>query len=110
MAPSGKDTKILRIGVIQGGKVIEERLIRKKADVCVGSDHKNTFVLAGADVPKSWLLFEMYTTMWAVSIHIHKAWDLIGTMFKHLPLSTAWTATGQKCFESRFFFHCTYCF
>lgn len=59
MAPSGKDTKILRIGVIQGGKVIEERLVRKKADVCVGSDHKNTFVLAGADVPKSWLLFEL---------------------------------------------------
>lgn len=62
MAPSGKDSKILRIGVIQGGKVIEERLIRKKADVCVGSDHKNTFVLTGPEVPKSWLLFELKGT------------------------------------------------
>lgn len=59
MAPSGADTKILRIGVIQGGKVIEERLVRKRATVTVGTDNKNTFVLAGSEMPKSWPLFEL---------------------------------------------------
>lgn len=59
MAPSGNDAKILRIGVIQGGKVIEERLIRKRTTVTFGSDNKNTFVFAGQEFPKSWPLFEL---------------------------------------------------
>ncbi len=59
MGNSQTDTKILRIGVIQGGKVIEERLIRRRATVTFGTDAKNTFVFPGADVPKSWPLFEV---------------------------------------------------
>lgn len=59
MASSNQDEKILRIGVIQGGKVIEERLIRKRSAVTFGSDNKNTFVFSGPDVPKSWSLFEV---------------------------------------------------
>lgn len=39
--------KVLRIGVIQGGKILEERLLRRRAPVTVGSDPKNTFALAG---------------------------------------------------------------
>lgn len=59
MAPSGSDAKILRIGVIQGGKVIEERLVRKRTTVTFGSDNKNTFVFSGGEFPKSWPLFEL---------------------------------------------------
>ena len=58
MTASGND-KILRIGVIQGGKVIEERLIRKRTTVTFGSDHKSTFVFGGKEFPKSWPLFEL---------------------------------------------------
>lgn len=58
MAGSDNQTKVLRVGVIQGGKVIEERLIRKRDTVTVGSDAKNTFVFQGDDLPKSWSLFE----------------------------------------------------
>jgi outer membrane biosynthesis protein TonB len=58
MAASGNE-KILRIGVIQGGKVIEERLVRKRTTVTFGSENKNTFVFAGGEFPKSWPLFEL---------------------------------------------------
>ncbi|MEW5853878.1 MAG: AgmX/PglI C-terminal domain-containing protein [Myxococcota bacterium] len=50
--------KILRIGVIHGGKIVEERLLKKREVVSVGSDPKNTFVLPGADIPKSVKLFD----------------------------------------------------
>mgnify|MGYP006278990651 CR=1 FL=1 len=51
--------KILRIGVIQGGKIIEEKLIRKRAAVSVGTSSRNTIVLSAADAPRSFSLFEM---------------------------------------------------
>lgn len=56
---SEKNEKILRIGVIHAGKIVEERLLRKRETVSVGSDPKNTFVLPGAEVPKSVKLFEL---------------------------------------------------
>ncbi len=59
MAPNDSNTKILRIGVIQSGKVVEERLVRKRTTVTFGSDQKNTFVLGSDEVPKSWALFEL---------------------------------------------------
>ena len=51
--------KILRIGVIQGGKIIEEKLIRKRNSVTVGSGTRNTIVLPAADVPRAFTLFDM---------------------------------------------------
>ncbi|MFZ9886443.1 MAG: hypothetical protein ACO3JL_02980, partial [Myxococcota bacterium] len=66
MAPSGTD-KILRIGVIQNGKVIEERLIRTRTSVTFGSDAKNTFVFPGDEYPKSWSLFELKGNQYSLS-------------------------------------------
>ena len=54
-----KAEKILRIGVIHGGKIVEERLLKKREVVTVGSDPKNTFVLPGADIPRSVKLFDV---------------------------------------------------
>ena len=51
--------KILRIGVIQGGKIIEEKLIRKRATVSVGTSSRNTIILPAANAPKSFPLFEI---------------------------------------------------
>src|SRR4051812_27624868 len=53
-----KAEKILRIGVIHGGKIVEERLLKKREVVTAGSDPKNTFVLPGTEIPKSVKLFD----------------------------------------------------
>ena len=50
--------KILRVGIIQGGRIVEERLIRKREDVSLGTHAKNTFILPSSQLGKSFRLFE----------------------------------------------------
>ena len=57
---AGPDTrKILRIGVIQNGTIIEERLLRKREAVSVGTNFKNTFCVSAPDVPAQFPLFDV---------------------------------------------------
>jgi hypothetical protein len=51
--------KILRIGIIQGGKIIEERLLRKREPVTVGDSNRNTFVIPATGLPSRFPLFEL---------------------------------------------------
>src|SRR5437870_4743481 len=52
--------KILRIGIIQGGKIVEERLVRKRENVTIGQSAKNTFVIPASNVlPRSMTIFEL---------------------------------------------------
>ncbi|MDP6929204.1 MAG: AgmX/PglI C-terminal domain-containing protein, partial [Planctomycetota bacterium] len=48
---------ILRVGIIQSGRIVEERLIRKREDVSIGQASKNTFILPASHLPKSFTLF-----------------------------------------------------
>lgn len=57
VAPAGP--KVLRIGLVQNGRVIEERIIKKRQDVAVGPSEKNLFVIRGGDIPASFKLFEL---------------------------------------------------
>jgi TonB family protein len=57
LKPSGP--KVLRIGIIQGGKIVEERIIRKRETVTVGSSEKNHFVVHGEGVPPRFELFQV---------------------------------------------------
>ncbi|MCU0661409.1 MAG: AgmX/PglI C-terminal domain-containing protein [Myxococcota bacterium] len=56
--PKPEGPKVLRIGIIQGGKIIEERIIRTRDTVTVGPSEKNTFVIASNDLPNRFELFE----------------------------------------------------
>jgi len=49
--------KILRVGVVHEGRIIEERLLRKPGDVTVGASPKCTFILPIAKLPDSYRLF-----------------------------------------------------
>lgn len=40
--------KILRVGVVRGGRVVEERVVREQRDVTVGASETSTFLLPGA--------------------------------------------------------------
>jgi hypothetical protein len=52
--------KVLRIGVIQGGKIVEERIIRRRETVTVGPSEKAHFVFAAPDLPSA--RFELFET------------------------------------------------
>jgi len=51
--------KVLRIGLIQGGKITEERIIRNRETVTVGQSEKNTFIIPHPKLPAKYSLFEM---------------------------------------------------
>jgi hypothetical protein len=52
--------KILRIGVVQGGKVTETRLIRRRDTVTVGAGPSNTFSIQNAGLAASFPLLEVH--------------------------------------------------
>ena len=51
--------KILRIGVVQGGKVIDERLIKQRSHVTIGPSEKAMFVVPSRKIPPNFRLFEL---------------------------------------------------
>ena len=51
--------KILRIGVVQGGKVIDERLIKQRTHVTIGPSEKAMFVVPTRKIPPNFRLFEL---------------------------------------------------
>jgi outer membrane biosynthesis protein TonB len=51
--------KILRVGVFQGERCIEERLIRKRAPITIGQTLSNTFVVPTSAMPKTFKLFDV---------------------------------------------------
>jgi hypothetical protein len=59
MATAGNVQKILRIGVIQGGKIIEERLIKKRETVTIGQGSRNSIVIPVSNLPSSFAVFEI---------------------------------------------------
>src|SRR5215813_1617412 len=56
--PASSSAKILRVGVIRDGKIIEERQIRHPAAVTIGQDGTNTFVIPASELPASFPVFE----------------------------------------------------
>jgi len=51
--------KVLRIGLVQAGKVIEERVIKQRSHVTIGPSEKSMFVVPSQNVPPNFRLFEL---------------------------------------------------
>jgi hypothetical protein len=57
VAPGGP--KVLRIGLIQSGKIVEERIVRKRETVSVGPSEKNHFIVQATNLPSRFELFQL---------------------------------------------------
>lgn len=55
----GPRPRILRIGVLLGGKIVEERLIRERVPVSIGQSMKNTFSIPIEGLPLEFTLFAL---------------------------------------------------
>jgi hypothetical protein len=55
----GPRPRILRIGVLLGGKIVEERLIRERTAVTIGQSMKNTFSIPIEGLPLEFTLFAL---------------------------------------------------
>ncbi len=56
---AGPRQRILRIGVLLGGKIVEERLIRERTSVSIGQSMKNTFSIPVEGLPLEFTLFAL---------------------------------------------------
>jgi TonB family protein len=63
--------KVLRIGLIQGGRIIEERVIRKRESVTVGTSEKNHFVVTAEGMPARFELFQLVGTDYILNFTEH---------------------------------------
>jgi outer membrane biosynthesis protein TonB len=52
--------KVLRIGVIQGGKIVEERVLPARQPVTLGTERRNTVVVSLANAPASVTVFTFH--------------------------------------------------
>ena len=50
---AGDTHKVLRIGVIQGGKIVEERVLPARQPATVGSGSRNTIAVAKSELLES---------------------------------------------------------
>lgn len=57
VAPTGP--KVLRIGLIQNGKIVEERVIRTRETVSVGTSERNHFIIHAQGLPSRFDLFQL---------------------------------------------------
>lgn len=55
--PGFAKAKILRIGIVQGGRIVEERLVRQRENITIGQSSKNTFAIPADSLPRQWMLF-----------------------------------------------------
>jgi TonB family protein len=62
MTRTSAGTKILRVAIVQGGKITEERHVRRPDSVSVGQDAKNTFVIPASNLPPSFPVFDFRGT------------------------------------------------
>lgn len=61
----------LRIGIILGGKIVEERLIRKRENISVGQSAKNTFSVPIEGLPREWPMFVVHAGRYALQFTDH---------------------------------------
>lgn len=59
--------KVLRIGIVQGGKVVHERLIKPGQSVTIGESPKNTFVFSAPGLPKRFTVFQVKGNQYQLS-------------------------------------------
>jgi len=57
--PGGQRHRILRIGILLGGKIVEERLIRERVPVTIGQSMRNTFSVPIEGLPLEFTLFAL---------------------------------------------------
>ncbi len=69
MSKQQPKAKVLRIGLFQNNRIIEERLLRAPRPVTIGSDFKrNTFVVPASDLPKTQTVFDVKNGQYILNI------------------------------------------
>lgn len=58
MQAASTGPKVLRVGVVRAGRIVDERILKQRAPVTIGWNESSTFVIADPKAPVSLKLFE----------------------------------------------------
>jgi len=61
---AAQQSKVLRLGVIQGGKIVEERILTARQAVTIGTGPRNTIVVPVSNLPESFTAFTLHGDAW----------------------------------------------
>src|SRR5262245_8238753 len=53
-----RERRLLRVGIVHGRRIVEERLLARPGDVTIGTSPRSTFIVPWDGVPPRWRLFE----------------------------------------------------
>jgi outer membrane biosynthesis protein TonB len=65
---ASQQEKVLRIGVIQGGKIVEERVLPARQPVTIGTSPRNTIPVPQSTLPESYLVFSLQGDRYALEV------------------------------------------
>ena len=57
-SPPAAQRRLLRVGIIHGRRVVEERVLAQLGDVTIGTSPRSTFIVPWDEAPRRWRLFE----------------------------------------------------
>lgn len=66
MANQPPGLKNLRLALIQGAKITEDRTLKRRVAVTVGQDARNTFVVPVSNLPSSFTIFELVNNVYSL--------------------------------------------
>lgn len=70
--PEGHGPKVLRLGVLEGARIVEERIVRADdkgaSSVTIGTDPSCTFVISGDGAPEKHALFVREQNHWSLAL------------------------------------------
>ena len=58
--------KVLRVALIQGNKITEDRPLKRRGPVTIGQDSRNTFIVPVSNLPTTFTLFEYVKDQYAL--------------------------------------------
>jgi len=64
--PTAPSVKHLRVALIQGAKITEDRTLKRRVSVSVGQNATNTIVVPVSNLPSSFTLFELVNNQYAL--------------------------------------------
>ena len=50
------ERRILRVGIVHGRRIVEERLLARTGDITIGTSPRSTFIVPWDDAPARWRL------------------------------------------------------
>ena len=101
-APAPASQRALRIGLVLGKEIVEEKLIRERTEITIGQSLKNTIHVPVHGLPRSWPLFRAEGGRYVLRFNEAMDGRVADGSGPAWPVSCAWYSARRRRSSSRF--------